>query len=280
MNGIVVGVDESPAATAALQWAYSYGQTRRQPVTAVMAWDYIDKRHADAPSVFDARYSPEVAEQELHKIIDRALGPDSGVVAAPVLDKPEPGLLDASKDADLVVVGARGVGGFRGLLLGSVSRWILHHATCPVTVVRGEAADLNGPVVVGVNGSDHSVRALQWAAEFAAEAGRRLVVVWAWQVAIVGGPFYPVAVDFEGAANEAVDALHRAVESAHLVGVEVEERAIEGQPAAQLLAVADDARASLVVVGARGATGITGALLGSVSDQVVHHANIPVVVVP
>lgn len=284
MNAIVVGVDESQSAQTALQWAHAYGQIRQQPVTVLMAWDYISQRRAEGTKTFDPAYSAETAEHELAKIVERALGPDHGVQLSAVLDKPEPALLDASTSAELVVVGARGIGGFRGLLLGSVSRWILHHAKCPVVVVRGEAADLSGPIVVGVNGSDHSLRALRWASELGAQAGRRVVAVWAWQLAVVGGPLYPVVVDVEGSAREAADALHRAVTDAGLAelgeGVEVVEVPVEGQAAAQLLAVAAQHQASLVVVGARGATGLTGALLGSVSDQVVHHADVPVVVIP
>src|SRR5688572_19641622 len=112
MNGIVVGVDESPSSQAALQWAHSLGRLRRQPVTALMAWDYIGQRHADDNQPFDPQYSPEVAEQELRKLVERALGPDSGVAIQAVLDKAEPAMHAASTTADLVVVGARGIGGF------------------------------------------------------------------------------------------------------------------------------------------------------------------------
>lgn len=280
ITGVVVGVDASPAAQEALRWAHAYGATRRQPVTALMAWDYIGQLHAEPDAPFDPAYSPEVAEQELQKIVTAALGPDSGVAHRAVLDKPEALLQTASQTADLVVVGARGLGGFRGLLLGSVSRFVLHHAACPVAVIRGAAPESDGPVVVGVNGSDHSVRALRWAAEHAAAAGRRLVVVWAWQVPIVGGPFYPVALDLEASAKAAAEDLHRVVEAAGLGASDVDERPVEGQPSALLLGIAEQERASLLVVGARGATGIAAALLGSVSDQVVHHATMPVVVVP
>ncbi|HWL43513.1 MAG TPA: universal stress protein [Ilumatobacter sp.] len=279
MNGVVVGVDESTTAQDALRWAHAYGGLRQQPVTALMAWDYIGQRHADG-TPFDPKYSPEVADQELGKLVERALGPDSGVVRVATLDKPEAALQEASTTADLVVVGARGLGGFRGLLLGSVSRSVLHHAECPVAVVRGEATDLAGPIVVGINGSEHAERALQWAAAFAAESGRRLIVVWAWQVPIVGGPFYPIALDYEGVAQEAASGLHHAVEAAQITGVDVDERPLEGQPAAQILSTAENEGASLLVVGARGATNLTARLLGSVSDQVVQHATVPVVVVP
>jgi nucleotide-binding universal stress UspA family protein len=280
VNGIVVGVDESSAAQQALRWASAYGRLRQQPVTALMAWDYIEQRHAERDAPFDPHYSPERAEQALHKIVERALGPDRGVATAAVLDKPEIALQAASQTADLLVVGARGLGGFRGLLLGSVSRYMLHHSVCPVAVVRGEDRHPVGPVIVGLNGSEHSQRALHWAAAFAAAAGRRLIAVWAWHVQVVGGPFHPVALDYQSVAHDAAEALRQAVDDAHIDGVEVEQRSVLGQPAAELLNAAANEQASLVVVGARGLRGLTGALLGSVSDQVVHHATIPVVVVP
>lgn len=280
MNGIVVGVDESQSAQAALQWAHAYGQLCDLPVTALMAWDYMAQHRAEGPKSFDPAYSAETAAEELTKIVERALGPDHGVQLAPVLDKPEPALQQAGETADMIVLGARGVGGFRGLLLGSVSRWVLHHATCPVTVVRGERAGFDGPIVVGVNGSDHARRALRWAGEFAKRTGRKLVAVWAWQVPVAGGALYPVPVDVEGCAREAAEALHREIAAAGLDDVDVTELALPGQAAAQLLGAVDDQRGALVVVGARGAKGLAGALLGSVSDQVVHHATMPVVVVP
>src|SRR5690606_22793711 len=96
------------------------------------AWDYIGQLHAEEDAPFNPDYSPEVARQELEKIVTRALGPDSGVTCAPVLDRPEKALQSASQTADLLVVGARGLGGFRGLLLGSVSRFVVHHAESPV----------------------------------------------------------------------------------------------------------------------------------------------------
>jgi nucleotide-binding universal stress UspA family protein len=278
MNGVVVGVDESPAAQEALRWAWSYARLRQMPMRVVMAWDYIAQHHADK-TPFGAPYSPEIAHHELRELVDRALGPNNGVACEAVLEHPPAAILSASKSADLVVVGSRGQGGFRDLLLGSVAREVLHHADCPVAVVRGPADQIDGPIVVGTDGSDHSLRALDWAASFAAEANRRLVVVLAWRAPLVGPVFYPLMTDWEGAARRAAAELDRAVDRIRVRGARVDARPIQGSAAAELLATADSERAYLLVVGARGSSGFPGSLLGSVSDQVVHHANVPVVVV-
>ena len=85
-----------------------------------------------------------------------------------VFDLASRGMLEASSEAALAVVGARGVGGFRELLLGSVSQRLLHEAACPVAIVRRSTVDgieTNGRVVVGVDDSDHGQAALMWAAQ-------------------------------------------------------------------------------------------------------------------
>lgn len=278
MTGTVVGLDESPGARLALRWAHAYGRLRRSPVTALMAWDYLDQHHLTEDVPFDPRYSADDAHAAVRALVDTALGPGHNVGVEAVLDHPATALVAASRSADLIVVGARGLGGFRSLLLGSVSRHVLHHAACPVAVVRSEAND-DGAIVVGVNGSEHSLRALHWAGSMAADSGRRLVVVWAWQSPIVALPFYTVAGDRDAERQRVNADLDRTIDAARLPHVSIDARAIEGRPARELLDVAEGEHASLLVVGARGLAG-AGALLGSVSDQVVHHATCPVVVVP
>jgi hypothetical protein len=82
--------------------------------------------------------------------------------AAAVCGSPADELLRESAGADLVVIGARGMGGFKGLLLGSVSRAVLHGAAAPVAVVRMGASDSDGPIAVGVDGSATARRASDW----------------------------------------------------------------------------------------------------------------------
>ncbi len=281
MEGIIVGVDESPYARAALRWAVAHGARTAQPVTAVMAWGYIDQRHLEPDAPFDPQYSAAAAAEVLDELVARALGADHDVARVAVCDRPAPGLLaTAGDDATMIVVGARGMGGFRALLLGSVSRQVLHRATCPVAVIRDDATRLDGPVVVGVDGSEPSHRALQWAVACARTRRTTLVALYAWHppdaVATFAVP-WPAPDELTADATAVLAEQLGRVDTSGLIEP-VECRPVADRPAAAL--VAASSLASLVVVGSRGHGQLTGTLLGSVSDQVAHHATSPVVVVP
>lgn len=130
---IVAGFDGSAQAAAALRWAAEEAKLRGARLRAVYAWSYLDQ----AGKTFD----PGFGEDDVRRLLDDAideLGPEAAdidIERVIVNDLPARGLLEAAQDADLVVVGARGVGGFRGLLLGSVSQQVAHHAPCPVVIV-------------------------------------------------------------------------------------------------------------------------------------------------
>jgi len=198
-----------------------------------------------------------------------------------MLEHPGPALVTASETAGLVVVGARGMGGFRGLLLGSVSRHVLHNSKCPVAVVRDVAVQ-PGPILVGVDGSETSARALEWAAQQNQAEAPQVIAALSWQYPITAtvGPLFIVDYrnDLEAGARGLLDHL---IESADLGDDRdrVEPVLLEGSAAAELLREADRRRASMIVVGARG-EGRMKALLGSVSDQVAQHATCPVIVIP
>jgi nucleotide-binding universal stress UspA family protein len=280
MKPVIVGIDESPAAQQALRWGVEYGRARGLPVTAVMAWDYIGQRHLPEDPGFDAHYNPHAAMDVLQRLVERAIGPGSPVRCEAVLDKPARALLEASADAELLVVGARGLGGFRGLLLGSVSRHLLHFATCPVAVVRHGDYHHDGPVVVGVNGSEASLRALRWAVSYSLARQRQLIPIYVWHRPHLIPPFEALLPDRPSAAADAQAFLERQLAQVDLGELKgsIDARAIEGAAAAEPLS-ASDGVASLVVVGARADDSAVGSLLGSVSEQVVHHATCPVVVV-
>jgi nucleotide-binding universal stress UspA family protein len=136
MERFIVGVDGSSGSEEALRWAHREARTRTATVTAVLVWDFLDQYHADGGRRFDPHYDEHAARRALDAVIDRALGDDGDdVVRQVVCDLPARGLLDAAADADLLVVGTRGLGGFRGLIMGSVSQRCLDDATCPVVVV-------------------------------------------------------------------------------------------------------------------------------------------------
>lgn len=276
MAGIVVGIDESPRSKPALRWARAQGQLTADPVTAVMAWDFIDQHHLGDDHKFDPKYDASAAEAVVRQIVDDTLGANSEVTGLAVLDRPASALLSTATDASLLVVGARGLGGFKGLLLGSVSREVLHEAACPVAVVRDDADRSGRPVVVGINGSPASKRALEWAAAQAARTHCPLHVVYAWMRPEPPHVLYGRLPDVEQLRSDARHFLERQLD--HLpAGIDVEQRLVEGRASAVLLDEAGGA--SMVVVGARGRRRL-GTLIGSVADQMAQHATCPVVVVP
>lgn len=134
---VVVGVDGSPASKAALRWALWYAELTHSSITALMAWNNPLIYDWQVPGLEDFAHSTAKA---LNATIREVAGD------APVVEinrevaqgHPAKALLDVASEApaDLLVVGNRGHGGFTGALLGSVSQHCVHHASCPVVVIR------------------------------------------------------------------------------------------------------------------------------------------------
>jgi nucleotide-binding universal stress UspA family protein len=285
MAEIVVGVDGSDHSAAALRWAAREADLRGHDLVAVLVWDLFNQHHADGTHRFDPEYGADEADAALAAAVEAALGADAAatVVRRVVCDVPAPGLLAAADQADLLVVGARGLGGFRGLLLGSVSQQCLHHARIPIAIVRAASPEAGGRerVVVGVDGSEPSEAALRWALDEGSAHKAVVQVVHAWEAPVIYGPVGGVSGSeiggIESGAHRLVDdMIERLGEKA--ASVEVERTVVPGGPASSLLDAAEGA--DLVVVGRRGLGGFGRLLLGSVSEHVARHAPCPVVVVP
>ena len=135
---IVVGVDGSEQSLAALDWAITEARLRRGEVRLVTAWYYPPLASTVGYGVIDDTFKKD-AEQELAKALTDVADAGVAVTGQVVENSPATALLDAARDADLLIVGSRGHGGFTGLLLGSVSSQVIHHAHCPVLVVRPKA---------------------------------------------------------------------------------------------------------------------------------------------
>ena len=139
---IVVGADDSVASLAALNWAVQQARHRGGSVHAVMAWQRPQAYGAANvwgvgmdPS-FDAEALAASAATEAARLGERATHiPDVAITTEAIEGHPAEVLLGAAEDADLLVVGSRGHGGFVGALLGSVSRHVVAHSPCPVVVV-------------------------------------------------------------------------------------------------------------------------------------------------
>lgn len=288
MTTIVVGVDGSEHGAVAVRWAAREAQLRDAELVAVLVWDLFNQRHADGSQRFDPEYDDSHADRALLAALEDALGAEAAasVTRRAVCDVPAQGLLEAAKDADLLVVGARGLGGFRGLLLGSVSQQCLHHASGPIAIVREASEASTGErIVVGVDGSASSLAALRWSV---VEGGLRkatVEAVHAWDVPVVYGPVvgsFPYDTsDIERGARELLDeVVDEAVASAgpDAGDVTVERVVSPGGAATTLLGIAEGA--DLVVIGRRGVGGFERLLLGSVSENIARHAPCPVVVMP
>jgi nucleotide-binding universal stress UspA family protein len=287
MPEIIVGVDGSASSADALRWAVDEAEARGAQLVAVLAWDLFDQHHADGSQRFDPDYDDGNADEALAHMVEEALGAEAAgrVERRTVCDLPAAGLLAEAADADLLVVGARGRGGFTGLLLGSVSQHCLHHATVPVAVVHGSAPDGSGVrrrLIVGVDGSPGSAAALRWAVADAAARGAIVEVVHAWEPPVLYGPAagasevpYDVQAVLDAGEKLADDMV---AEAAGTSGVRTESRVVADSPAGGLLDAAKGA--DIIVVGRRGMGGFRRLLLGSVSDRVARHATGTVVVVP
>ena len=282
---IVVGYDGSDHADQALTWAAQEAARLRSPLRIVHVARHVPDAYVLADQHLDV--TAQLGNQVLAVGAERAYAVDPNLDITTQLEVRESVaavLTEASTHASLLVVGSRGRGGFAGLLLGSVGIAVAAHAYCPVVVVRGRAAEASDagvrPVVVGVDGSATSVRAVDLAFDRASRLGVPLVAVHAWELPAMAGP----VPGWEVEEVEELQMAEKALLSESLAGhaerypdVEVRPLVRRGASAHVVLAAADNAE--LLVVGSRGRGGFRGLLLGSVSQAALHHATCPVLVV-
>lgn len=280
-GAVVVAIGEDEPNMVLLSWAAAEAGWRR---TALVVCHICEWRAGhDLPRPMDDGGSPEPRvgpERVVGQALDavRAEFPGLAVSGAIGAGNPVPALLTVSETAGMVVLGARGTGGFPGLLIGSVSAQLAAHGHCPVAVVR-PAGTATTDVVVGIDGSQASGQALALALAEARRTGGTLVAVHAHQVPPVAAAYSPnpgfEPVRHRDLAVETLDAALGTVEADN-PDVKVERRVEHGPAARVLLDRAGDAAA--LVVGARGRGGFAGLVLGSVSQQVMRHAPCPVLI--
>ncbi len=141
---IVVGVDGSPQSVEALRWAARMAPVLGAGIRAVGAWEYPAEYAGYVPLGSDN--FDEVTRKRVDKAVHEAFGDDlpAGFSTSVVFGHPSKVLVHESEDATMLVVGRRGHGGFRGLLLGSVSAACVSHASCPVLVIHEDPAGEQG----------------------------------------------------------------------------------------------------------------------------------------
>lgn len=281
---IAVGVDGSGTALDAVRWAATTAADRDDPVRLVMATQWI----LGPPGEDGPEREPGLREVVLDTARDalaraadvlRSIAPASEVQTAVRSGPPTPALLAESRDARLLVLGCRGLGGFAGLLAGSVTISVAAAAACPVVVVRGVRGPIGRlPVVVGIDGTACSEAALAFA--FAEASSRRVPVlaVHVWSDAMVD-PVVGPAIDWAALAADAQEVIAERLAgwTEKFPDVEVGRRVVRDNAAATLVDMSVGAQ--LVVVGTRGRGQLRGAVLGSVSQALLRHSSCPVAVV-
>ena len=285
---IVVGIDGSPVSKVAVDWAARTAALREVPLKlvhvlnppVVMAFPevpipagYLEWQSEEGRTLLAAAVT--TAEESALLIGKGPIAVTTEMVAGSSV----PTLVDESTRAQMVVVGCRGRNALARGLLGSVSIGLVHHAKCPVAIIHDEDPLMPhpsmAPVVVGVDGSPVSERAVEIAFEEASFRGVDLVAVHAWSDT---GVFEFPGVDWSALQSGAEEIL-----SERLAGwqerypdVLVRRVVVADRPAHQLLEQAQSAQ--LLVVGSHGRGGFSGMVLGSVSTAVINAARMPVLV--
>ena len=282
---ILVGIDGSRSATAAARWAAAEARRRRTRLRLVEGVGSmpVPATPDDLEPTFHDVLLP--AEQERLAAAATAasqVAPDVAISMELLTGYPIPLLVAESRTAQLVVVGDRGLATITGLLIGSVAAGLAARAACPTIVVRpaqpGGAVPVDGPVVVGVDGSPTSEAALAFAFDAAAARRSPLVAVHAWRDTLIDSSFANTS-DWQAVENDEqlVLAERLAGWGAKYPDVSVERVIVQDRPEHALRA--RSLGAQLLVVGSRGRGGVVGTILGSVSQSVLRHAGCPVAIV-
>jgi nucleotide-binding universal stress UspA family protein len=287
-NHITIGVDGSPASDYAVRWAATTAAGRRLALHIVHAAEFAPTGWASMPFFRPAQVF-EWAEEDSRVVLSgaekiaRSVAPDLVVTTAVAMTGSAKWLVELSRQARLLVLGASGSGRLGEAVLASTPVTVAAHASCPVVVVRGKDPEVEPdirPVVVGADGGPSSGEALACAFEEASWRDVDLVVVHVWSD-VSAGTFEALPLDFDPRSlEESEDALL----SEQLAGyrerypdVTVHRKIYIDGPRSHLRAWSE--KAQLLVVGSRGRGGFTGLLLGSIGNALLREAHCPVMVV-
>lgn len=276
-HAVVIGVDGSVAADRALDVAIDHAQRLHRPLHVL---------HATGVGIVPwttARLEAQDKIAEAAAAMVRAAAPDLLVTRETVIANPAAALVEASTTADLVVLASGGLGHAAGVVLGAAAHAIAAHAHCPVVLTPHNSEwSATGPVVLGMDASEGSVPALEWAFSEAStrDAPLKVVHTWWWEEP---DPFLS-GHEWEGEWQDVVET--QRLEVAEMLAgwqekypdVQVTTAVVRGHATSALTEETRDAQ--LLVVGSRGRGGFTGLLLGSVSTSLIAQTRCPLTVVP
>lgn len=289
-NIVVVAVDGSDASNNAVRWAANTAMKRGVPLRLAASYTMPQFLYAEGmvppQELFDELQAETMEKIEAARDIAHEVAPDIKIGYTIAEGSPIDMLLEMSSDVTMLVMGSRGLGGLSGMVMGSVSAAVVSHASCPVVVVREDnnVTELNkyGPVVVGVDGSDISQLATDFAFAEAQARGCKLVAVHTWMDMQVQASLAGLAAaqqEWNVIEDEQTQVLHERLEPllAKYPDVEVEMVITRDRPVRALVDAGTDAQ--LLVVGSHGRGGFRGMLLGSTSRALLQSAPCPMVVV-
>jgi nucleotide-binding universal stress UspA family protein len=284
---IVAGTDGSEESLRAVDWAAREAMLRGLPLRIVSAADtpprMIPHRHRSGPDTVADTLQKE-RERNLNVAAERAraAAPELQVSVDDLPRAPAYALTEAGSDASMLVVGARGVGAFTALILGSVSRYVSAHATCPVAVVREETTAAHRQVGVGIGDPARSAAALAFAFEEASLREASLIAVHAYDMPSdqIGAALWALATPgrpaLEEEAARQLDSVLADCQGKY-PDVQISHDFVQGHPGRALVGLS--ARADLVVLGRHTTHGALPGP-GAVRHAVLNHAHGPVVIVP
>ncbi|MDK6259410.1 MULTISPECIES: universal stress protein [Corynebacterium] len=287
---IVVAVDGSKASHVAVRWAANTAMKRGVPLRLASSYTMPQYLYAEGmvppQELFDDLQAETMEKIDEAREIAHQAAPDIKIGHTVAEGSPIDMLLEMSKSVTMIVMGSRGLGGLSGMVMGSVSAAVVSHASCPVVVVREDnnvdETTKYGPVVVGVDGSEVSQKATEFAFAEAEARGAELVAVHTWMDMQVQASLAGLSAaqqqweEIEGEQQQLLDE-RLADLVAKYPKVDVKKLITRDRPIRALVDAAEGAQ--LLVVGSHGRGGFKGMLLGSTSRALLQSAPCPMMVV-
>lgn len=295
---VLVGLDGSTNAEAAMWWAVDIAVASKRPLRILTSYSLPVMVGMGVAAGY---MGPMLTSEEIHQIDAahrqamseakakiEAAKPDLAVEIYLDQGSPAAALLKASEDAAMIVLGTRGIGSTHALVLGSVSYAVAHRAKCPVVLVP-ESSDRTqaGRVVVGVDGSQHSVKAASWALHFAESLQRPVELVSAWhypyaamspEIGMVMGPdIEELRLAMQRDARKIVDGVKKHLSVDEHSHVSITTDVVEGSATEAM--IEHTRPQDYLVVGSRSKSMVAAALLGGTALTLAHRSRCPIVIV-